>query len=127
MRLADAELLLQAERFAGAYYLGGYAVECALKAVIAGQVKQFDFPDRALAQKAWTHELDRLLKVAGLEVAFDRARKVDEALDVNWTVVTDWQETARYETSIDGRQAKELLVAIGDEAHGVLAWLRSQW
>lgn len=35
IRLAEAAALLQAERFDGAYYLAGYAVECALKACIA--------------------------------------------------------------------------------------------
>lgn len=29
LRLADGEALLQAGRFAGAYYMLGYAVECA--------------------------------------------------------------------------------------------------
>ena len=31
---------------AGAYYLMGYAVECALKACIAKQTKRYDFPPK---------------------------------------------------------------------------------
>jgi hypothetical protein len=33
-RIADAKALLAAKRWAGAYYLAGYAVECALKACV---------------------------------------------------------------------------------------------
>ena len=36
-RVLDAEALLNAGRWAAAYYLSGYAVECALKARIARQ------------------------------------------------------------------------------------------
>ncbi|HYP09337.1 MAG TPA: hypothetical protein VER03_24140 [Bryobacteraceae bacterium] len=35
MRLADAEALLVAGRYSGAYYLAGYAVECAIKAHVS--------------------------------------------------------------------------------------------
>jgi hypothetical protein len=35
-RLADAVALLEKERFAAAFYIGGYAVECGLKRPSAG-------------------------------------------------------------------------------------------
>jgi HEPN domain-containing protein len=44
-RIADAEALLQAGRFGGAYYFSGLAVECALKARIASKTNASDFPD----------------------------------------------------------------------------------
>jgi len=44
MRLKDAEVLLQKGRNEAAYYLAGYAVECALKACIAKQTKRHEFP-----------------------------------------------------------------------------------
>jgi hypothetical protein len=34
-RLAEARILLDAGEFSGAYYLAGYAIECAIKARIA--------------------------------------------------------------------------------------------
>jgi HEPN domain-containing protein len=34
-RLGDAEVLLASNRYSGAYYIVGYAVECGLKACIA--------------------------------------------------------------------------------------------
>lgn len=65
IRLAEARLLLQAARYEGAYYLSGYAVECALKACIAKQVKKFDFPDKRLALDSHSHNLEQLLGVSG--------------------------------------------------------------
>jgi hypothetical protein len=43
-RVADAAALLDAGRFQAAYYLCGYAIECALKACIARKTREFDFP-----------------------------------------------------------------------------------
>ena len=44
-RLADGAMLLQAGRHSGAYYMLGYAVECAFKTSVAKQVWDHDFPD----------------------------------------------------------------------------------
>lgn len=44
LRLAEARALLDAGLPDGAYYLAGYAVECALKACISRQTRQHDFP-----------------------------------------------------------------------------------
>ena len=54
-RLSDAETLLAAGRFDGAYYVAGYVVECALKACIANKTKEDDFPPRE-TRKIWTHD-----------------------------------------------------------------------
>ena len=48
LRVREAKVLLDNKCYEGAYYLLGYAVECALKACIARQTKAFDFPDRKL-------------------------------------------------------------------------------
>jgi HEPN domain-containing protein len=39
-RLDDAAALLNAGRYAGSYYVSGYAIECALKACIARRTRQ---------------------------------------------------------------------------------------
>ncbi len=46
MRLEDAKILLEGERFSACYYLCGYAVEMALKAVIAKNFHQNVIPDK---------------------------------------------------------------------------------
>ena len=45
-RLKDTGALLEANRFEAAFYLVGYVVECALKACIARQTREHDFPDK---------------------------------------------------------------------------------
>jgi len=37
---------MQAGFFDGAYYLAGYAVECAIKACIAKGTRRYEFPDK---------------------------------------------------------------------------------
>jgi HEPN domain-containing protein len=45
-RLTEARALLDAGHPDGAYYLAGYAVECALKACIAKATQRHEFPDK---------------------------------------------------------------------------------
>jgi HEPN domain-containing protein len=53
LRLKEARLLLKANCPEGAYYLAGYAAECALKACIARRTERFEFPDLKIAQESW--------------------------------------------------------------------------
>jgi len=45
----------------GAYYLAGYAVECALKACIAKKTQRHEFPDKRRVDASHTHNLIQLL------------------------------------------------------------------
>ncbi len=64
IRIREAKILFSAGEYSGAYYLAGYAVECALKACIAKSVQRYDFPDKSLAQKSFVHDLGDLLRLA---------------------------------------------------------------
>ena len=72
-RIREAKVLLDAQYWSGAYYLAGYAVECALKACIAKGMQAEEFPDKSFADKCWTHNLVQLLGPAGLKDDFDAA------------------------------------------------------
>ena len=122
LRLQEADSLLKNKHPSGAYYLAGYAVECALKACIAKQTKRYEFPDRRKVQQSWTHKLDELVNLTGL--AADLVKDAD--LETNWTTVKDWNEEKRYETTTL-REARDLYAAITDPKHGVLTWLRKHW
>lgn len=67
VRLAEAQALVRAARPDGAYYLAGYAVECALKACIARQTQRYEFPDKKIVDASYTHNLKELVRVANLE------------------------------------------------------------
>jgi HEPN domain-containing protein len=126
-RAADAAALLDAERFQAAYYLCGYAIECALKACIARKTREFDFPDRKVVNDSYVHDVEKLLKVAGLEQLLEEEGKQNRVFAANWVTVQDWSEASRYDASITDATASELFLAVKDETNGVLAWLKKWW
>ena len=73
-RLTEANALLAAGHPDRAYYLAGYAVECALKALPRG-TQRYDFPDKKSVDASYTHTLNHLIKVANLELAGWKKRK----------------------------------------------------
>jgi hypothetical protein len=83
MRLADAEALLRAQRWPAAYYLLGYAVECALKASAARQFHQDEVPEKALVNDFYTHRLDNLVRVSRLTPAFEAGVAADRGFQDN--------------------------------------------
>lgn len=87
-RLADPELLYANGRFGAAYYLAGYAVECALKACIAKLTKAEDFPIKNSTNTVYIHDLRKLAAVAGVEAAIAQLAKNDQAFETNWALVT---------------------------------------
>jgi hypothetical protein len=55
LRLEEAKLLTREGQFSRAYYVAGYAIECALKALIAAQFRENEIPDRSLVVSVYTH------------------------------------------------------------------------
>ena len=136
-RILDAGALLAAGRWSGAYYLAGYAAECALKACVARQTNQYDFPPEPIfVNKAYTHELEKLLSLALLEPQFqhdtslltdgDFPHEDRVALDENWRTTKDWSEESRYQQKTES-QARTLYQAVTDPANGVLPWIQGRW
>ena len=125
-RMREAKTLFNAGEYSGAYYLAGYAVECALKACIAKATRQHDFPDKDRAQKSYSHKPLELMKVAELYDVFESAMRSDRVLAANGTFVTEWSEQSRYETWSGGKAAA-LLVAVSLPAGGVLPWIQMHW
>ncbi len=126
-RKKEAAALLRAGFFPGAYYLAGYAVECGLKACIAKQTRRHDFPDKRLAGEAWTHDLQKLAKLAGVWTDLETDMKASSALQVNWAIVKDWSEAVRYDMTITAAQAKDLYSACTARRTGILPWIRDRW
>lgn len=127
IRVKEAKLLLDNNCYEGAYYLLGYALECAIKACIAKHVKEHDFPDKQLANAAYTHKLGDLLGVAGLKQKLQEKEKTDEEFKLNWAVTKDWSEDARYEHTIEETTAKDFFRVITNEKTGILVWIKSWW
>jgi hypothetical protein len=125
VRIDEAGVLLAAGKWAGAYYLAGYAVECALKACIAKRTQAEDFPPRK-TDDYYTHDLNLLLKTANLTSARHADGEANPILGGNWRTVVLWKEDARYR-QIDESDAKALIEAITNPTDGVLQWIRRHW
>jgi hypothetical protein len=117
---------LDGERYEGAYYLMGYAIECALKACIAKQTNQYDFPDKN-SGKLYIHDLSILLKFSQLEEKHRENSEANEAFDSNWAIVKDWKEDARYSWDITKDQAEAFYSAVTDGKDGIMPWLQKWW
>ena len=127
IRIKEAKSLLDSENYQGAYYLAGYSLECAIKACIAKQIQQHDFPNLNLAQNSYSHKLADLLGVAGLKQKLGERERQDGNFQLNWAVAKDWDEKARYECKIEESKEKDLYDAITDNKSGVLPWLKTFW
>src|SRR5437763_17213662 len=92
VREREASVLLDNGLWDGAYYLAGYAVECALKACIAKQTRRYDFPERDDVNQSYTHNLEALVRVARLTVELEAQLQADPEFARNWDTVKIWRE-----------------------------------
>src|ERR1700722_6908157 len=92
IRLREAKTLTRLGLHDGAYYLAGYAVECALKACIAKATRRHEFPDRKKAESSYKHDLSELVRVANLDDARKGESERDPRFRGNWEVVESWSE-----------------------------------
>lgn len=105
-RIKDAEALFKAERYDGAMYICGYAVEIALKARICKTLRWSDFPqtNQEFGQHRKynpfkIHQLDLLLSYSGLE------GKVRSRFNAQWSLVVSWDPDSRYKPAIRANRA----------------------
>lgn len=127
VRLAEARALLDAQLWDGAYYLAGYAIELALKSCVIRQAMIRDaFPDKKYSENCYTHNLEKLVEIAGLGTALQAAMVSNHRLSTNWGLVEGWSEVKRYHR-VDRFESEELYRAVNENPAGVLPWIRSQW
>jgi HEPN domain-containing protein len=125
-RLVEAKLLRANGQPSGAYYLAGYAVELALKALIAATFKEGEIPERRRVNDIYTHDLPSLLGLAGLKDQLDAAMDANPDLRRRWTVIENWSEQARYNVWTP-EAADAILDAVGADKEGLMQWLKSRW
>lgn len=153
LRLREAEALFQAKLYDGAAYLCGYVVEVALKARICKVMKVRDYEDlfsldartvrtasgKLLRVEAFkkhvrvaspykTHEVDKLLLLAGLDQELHGAGTTS-ALFRNWSLASDWKPEGRYDapgTRIR-KDVEDRINALRADPDGVFTWIRKHW
>ena len=135
VRIKEARALLAAEFPGGAYYLAGYAIECALKACIAKRTHEHDFPEKKLVIDSHTHHLGKLLDLAGLSDLLKKDVVGNIELKLDWETVREWSEQSRYGLFDDDpighwsglASAQSLIDAVESKKGGVLRWIRQSW
>jgi hypothetical protein len=125
-KLADARLLCEAGRYGNSYYLAGYAVELALKAVVATRFVSGVLPDPDLVLRGlYIHDLKKLLDKSELKAKFETAMDGNPELAGSWALVQSWSEAARYRDRMEN-DVNDFLSAIDHPEHGVLSWVKRQ-
>lgn len=128
MRIDDAKTLLDQGKWAAAFYLAGYAVECGLKAcIIASLKKSDDWPEKQFSVRCYNHNLNELLELAGLKEVREGEAQANIVFAGFWGVAMDWNESSRYDHTTAESAANKLYQAVADPVHGVLQWIRKHW
>jgi hypothetical protein len=92
--LDDANTLQGGQRFAGAIYLAGYAVECALKFRICQTLGWSEFPPSNEHRALRSHDLNFLLNYSG------KLLEIKKEHLVPWQRIEDWNPEMRYATGV---------------------------
>ena len=126
LRLREAQALYRAKQYSGAYYLAGYAVECALKACIAKNFKRHDFPDKKRVIESYTHDLEKLALLANIEESRLLLAQENPIFQGNWASIIRWSEESRYRV-VEKQACHEFLNAIMERHHGLMPWIKQLW
>lgn len=127
-RILDAEALIRCGRWSFAYYVAGYAVECALKSCLLNRMIHtgWVFQERAKINDCLTHDFGELVKHSGLINDLNAHLKSNTVFVGNWGITVQWKVTDRYGRKTEA-EARQLYAAINDDPDGVLKWIMNYW
>jgi hypothetical protein len=131
-RILDAKALLDGGRWAYAYYVTGYAVECALKSCLLARMIHtgWVFQEKVKVDECLTHDFGKLIQIAGLTAELNANHAASAAaggaFGANWDTVNQWEVTTRYESKTEA-EAKALFNAVTHDPDGVLRWIQNYW
>jgi len=93
-RLDDAKALYRAERYSGAMYMCGYALELGLKKKTCQTLDWDEYPTNEKHKTLKTHKLEVLLHFSGVE------KVVSTKLSAEWSIVLRWNPDNRYSAAM---------------------------
>lgn len=121
----DAEVLLAGERWRGAMYLAGYAVECRLKYKLMQKWKCFTLEEledklasKGFSGSPFTHNLDALLELLECQVRMKQSQAVWNA----FSRANRWRPSWRYSPDPASEQKAEVFLAAAKE---VVSWIEN--
>jgi hypothetical protein len=114
-----AQLLADSRTVAGqAYFHVGSATECALKAYIMWRERLNSWPDRTSRPELYTHDLRRLVQIAGI------ALPTKGPLGPSWKVVLDWDRNQGYDPTPMPRKVARSMIEAAFGQEGVVTWIK---
>jgi hypothetical protein len=139
-RIQDAAALIAGGRWSFAYYVSGYAVECALKSCILSRMIHtgWIFEPKVKIDQVLTHDFGQLIEIAGLKPQLDARLAASAAAAAAsggppggvfvgyWGTVLQWDVTSRYAAKTEV-EARELYGAITQAPDGVMQWIQNFW
>jgi hypothetical protein len=127
-RILDAEALLKGDRWSFAYYVAGYAVECALKSCLLARMiyTGWEFQEKAKISDCLVHDFGSLVNLSGLTDELNTQLASNPSFVGNCGITTEWKVTDRYELKTEA-EAKALFTAITEDPNGVLKWIMNYW
>ena len=127
-RILDASILLDGGRWSFAFYVAGYAVECALKSCFLARMTEtgWVFQERAKIDDCLTHDFGKLIQLSGLTGELNAACETNPGFAGNWGVTKGWKVTDRYGNRAE-LEARALYEAITRSPDGVLPWIKKFW
>ena len=123
---------MRGKRWSFAYYVAGYAVECALKSCLLARMIHtgWVFQEKAKIADCLTHDFDDLVQLAGMKDLLNQKLKEsaggNQEFAKNWHIGLQWKVTDRYQMRKQP-EAIALLDAITAQPDGVLPWIRKYW
>jgi hypothetical protein len=83
-----------------------------------------EWPDRRREPRFYSHDLKRLLELAGLSAALEQEVSRSPTLADSWRVVQNWRHDLRYPgLPMPSTAADDMLRRVNDSDNGVLPWL----
>jgi len=113
MRLEDAKILYDKQRYNAAFYLCGYANEFELKAMICKKLKLYGIPNKKkefakvqnVLKEIMVHNPEKLLELLGIldpDIPKDFIAKNQS----DWSIILEWYPETRY-SPIDEQSSEE--------------------
>jgi hypothetical protein len=116
---AAARLLAENRAVAAqAYAHVGSAAECALKAYIMWRERLNSWPERGSRPELYTHDLRRLVDIAGIEL------RTTDPVSPSWAVVFQWDRGQGYDPSPMPRKVARSMIEAAFGVNGVVTWIR---
>jgi hypothetical protein len=139
-RIKDTKALLDGGRWEFAYYVAGYAVECALKSCVLARMihTAWVFQDKWDAKVCLTHEPGKLIDLAGMREELNNKLAASAAAAAAsgglpggmftgfWGTVLQWKVESRYLPRTEA-DARGLYEAITHNPDGVFLWIKNFW